>query len=43
MEAALLRAADGRRAAADLVADPAIRLRRPEDGYALLDRLVERN
>ncbi|MEU8312740.1 thioesterase domain-containing protein [Micromonospora sp. NPDC048887] len=42
VEAALLRAADGRRAAADLVADPAIGLRRPEDGYALLDRLVER-
>ncbi|MBO4138987.1 lantibiotic dehydratase [Micromonospora tulbaghiae] len=42
VEAALLRAADGRRPAADLVADPAIGLRRPEDGYALLDRLVER-
>ncbi|MFC0101061.1 thioesterase domain-containing protein [Micromonospora marina] len=42
VEAALLRAADGRRAAADLVADPAIGLRRSEDGYALLDRLVER-
>ncbi|MGW8643222.1 lantibiotic dehydratase, partial [Micromonospora chalcea] len=42
VEAELLRAADGRRPAADLVADPAIGLRRPEDGYALLDRLVER-
>ncbi|MFI2713602.1 thioesterase domain-containing protein [Micromonospora sp. NPDC018662] len=42
VEAALLRAADGRRDAADLVTDPAIGLRRPEDGYALLDRLVER-
>ncbi|WFE40018.1 thioesterase domain-containing protein [Micromonospora sp. WMMD998] len=42
VEAALLRAADGRRPAADLVADPAIGLRRPEDGYALLDRLVAR-
>ncbi|MEU3115766.1 thioesterase domain-containing protein [Micromonospora chalcea] len=42
VEAGLLRAADGRRPAADLVADPAIGLRRPEDGYALLDRLVER-
>ncbi|MET8067761.1 lantibiotic dehydratase, partial [Micromonospora sp. NPDC005313] len=39
---ALRRAAHGRRPAADLVADPAIGLRRPEDGYALLDRLVER-
>ncbi|MFJ8204519.1 thioesterase domain-containing protein [Micromonospora chalcea] len=42
VEAGLLRAADGRRPAADLVADPAIGLRRPEDGYALLDRLVGR-
>ncbi|WP_405093918.1 lantibiotic dehydratase [Micromonospora sp. NBC_01392] len=42
VEAALLRAADGRRHAAALVTDPAIGLRRPEDGYALLDRLVER-
>ena len=42
VEAARLAAADGRRCAADLVADPAIGLRRPEDGYALLDRLVER-
>ncbi|MGX1615004.1 thioesterase domain-containing protein [Micromonospora chalcea] len=42
VEAELLRAADGRRPAADLVTDPAIGLRRPEDGYALLDRLVER-
>ncbi|MFJ1542787.1 thioesterase domain-containing protein [Micromonospora chalcea] len=42
VEAELLRAADGRRPAADLVADPVIGLRRPEDGYALLDRLVER-
>ncbi|WP_262285284.1 thioesterase domain-containing protein [Micromonospora sp. MA102] len=42
VEAALLAAADGHRRAADLVADPAIGLRRPEDGYALLDRLVER-
>ncbi|PZF95302.1 thioesterase domain-containing protein [Micromonospora deserti] len=42
VEAALLAAADGRRPAHDLVTDPAIGLRRPEDGYALLDRLVER-
>ncbi|MFE9657766.1 thioesterase domain-containing protein [Micromonospora sp. NPDC006431] len=42
VEAALLAAADGHRSAADLVADPAVGLRRPEDGYALLDRLVER-
>ncbi|MEV0002886.1 thioesterase domain-containing protein [Micromonospora sp. NPDC050980] len=42
VEAALVRAADGRRTAADLVADPAVGLRRPEDGYAMLDRLVER-
>ncbi|WP_406108770.1 thioesterase domain-containing protein [Micromonospora globbae] len=43
VEAALLAAADGRRPARDLVADPAVGLRRPEDGYALLDRLVERD
>ncbi|MGS2618253.1 thioesterase domain-containing protein [Micromonospora sp. LZ34] len=42
VEAALLAAADGRRPARELVADPAIGLRRPEDGYALLDRLVDR-
>ncbi|MFU8874622.1 thioesterase domain-containing protein [Micromonospora sp. SL4-19] len=42
VEAALLAAADGQRSAADLVADPAVGLRRPDDGYALLDRLVER-
>ncbi|MEU4680992.1 thioesterase domain-containing protein [Micromonospora sp. NPDC023737] len=42
VEAALLAAADGRRSARELVADPAVGLRRPEDGYALLDRLVER-
>ncbi|MFG2104550.1 thioesterase domain-containing protein [Micromonospora echinaurantiaca] len=42
VEAALLAAADGRRPARELVTDPAIGLRRPEDGYALLDRLVER-
>ncbi|MET7751667.1 thioesterase domain-containing protein [Micromonospora sp. NPDC005367] len=42
VEAALLAAADGRRSARELVADPAIGLRRPEDGYTLLDRLVER-
>ncbi|MEU1606577.1 lantibiotic dehydratase [Micromonospora matsumotoense] len=42
VEAALLAAVDGRRPAHDLVADPAIGLRRPEDGYTLLDRLVER-
>ncbi|MEU6205015.1 thioesterase domain-containing protein [Micromonospora musae] len=42
VETALLTAADGRRAARELVADPTIGLRRPEDGYALLDRLVER-
>ncbi|MEO3778313.1 thioesterase domain-containing protein [Micromonospora sp. B11E3] len=42
VEAALLAAADGHRCARDLVADPAVGLRRPEDGYALLERLVER-
>ncbi|MEH1166773.1 thioesterase domain-containing protein [Micromonospora sp. CPCC 205539] len=42
VEAALLGAADGQRPAHELVTDPAIGLRRPEDGYALLDRLVER-
>ncbi|SCG49770.1 thioesterase domain-containing protein [Micromonospora halophytica] len=41
VEAALLAAADGR-PAVELVTDPAVGLRRPEDGYALLDRLVER-
>ncbi|NBE83205.1 thioesterase domain-containing protein [Micromonospora rubida] len=42
VEAALLAAADGYRPARDLVVDPAVGLRRAEDGYALLDRLVER-
>ncbi|WP_319459353.1 thioesterase domain-containing protein [Micromonospora sp. RTP1Z1] len=42
VEAALLAAADGRRPAHELVTDPTVGLRRPEDGYALLDRLVER-
>lgn len=42
MEAALLTAADGHRTARDVVTDPSIGLRRPEDGYALLDRLVQR-
>ncbi|MGB2569960.1 thioesterase domain-containing protein [Micromonospora citrea] len=42
VEAALLAAVDGRRPARELVVDPAIGLRRAEDGYALLDRLVER-
>ncbi|MFC4017172.1 thioesterase domain-containing protein [Micromonospora sp. GCM10011542] len=42
VEAALLALADGRRPARDLVADPGVGLRRPEDGYALLDRLVQR-
>ncbi|GAB3938202.1 hypothetical protein GCM10027614_17810 [Micromonospora vulcania] len=42
VEAALLAAAADGRPARDLVGDPAIGLRRPEDGYALLDRLVER-
>ncbi|MFI6265918.1 thioesterase domain-containing protein [Micromonospora sp. NPDC051006] len=42
VEAALLAAADGERPARELVTDPTIGLRRPEDGYALLDRLVER-
>ncbi|WP_229402071.1 thioesterase domain-containing protein [Micromonospora okii] len=42
VEAALLAAADGHRPARDLVADPALGLRRPDDGYTLLDRLVER-
>lgn len=43
VEAALLAAVDGRRPAVELVADPAVGLRRPEDGYALLDRLVARD
>ncbi|MEU2612184.1 thioesterase domain-containing protein [Micromonospora sp. NPDC007271] len=42
VEAALLGAVDGRRPAHELVTDPAVGLRRPEDGYALLDRLVAR-
>lgn len=42
VEAALLAAVDGHRPAYELVADPAVGLRRPEDGYALLDRLVAR-
>ncbi|MDG4758420.1 thioesterase domain-containing protein [Micromonospora sp. WMMD710] len=42
VEAALLAAADGHRTARDVVTDPSIGLRRPEDGYALLDRLVQR-
>ncbi|SCF04666.1 Lantibiotic dehydratase, C terminus [Micromonospora viridifaciens] len=42
VEAALLGAIDGRRPAHELVTDPAVGLRRPEDGYALLDRLVAR-
>ncbi|MFJ6198110.1 thioesterase domain-containing protein [Micromonospora sp. NPDC092111] len=42
VEAALLATVDGHRPAYELVADPAVGLRRPEDGYALLDRLVER-
>ncbi|MET7950184.1 thioesterase domain-containing protein [Micromonospora sp. NPDC005324] len=42
VEAALLTAADGNRTARDVVTDPSIGLRRPEDGYALLDRLVQR-
>ncbi|MDH6461929.1 surfactin synthase thioesterase subunit [Micromonospora sp. A200] len=42
VEAAVLAAVDGRRPACHLVADPALGLRRPEDGYALLDRLVAR-
>lgn len=42
VEAALLAACDGRRPAVDVVADPALGLRRPEDGYALLERFVER-
>jgi surfactin synthase thioesterase subunit len=42
VEAALLAAADGHRPAHELVTDPAVGLRRPDDGYALLDRLVER-
>ncbi|MFG1918413.1 thioesterase domain-containing protein [Micromonospora sp. NPDC048898] len=43
VEAALLGAADGHRPAHELVTDPAVGLRRPEDGYALLDRLVQRD
>ncbi|MBO4206787.1 thioesterase domain-containing protein [Micromonospora echinofusca] len=42
VEAALVARCDGRRPATEVVADPAIGLRRPEDGYAMLDRLVER-
>ncbi|WP_432906763.1 thioesterase domain-containing protein [Micromonospora matsumotoense] len=42
VEAALFAAVDGHRPAHELVADPAVGLRRPEDGYALLDRLVAR-
>ncbi|MEU8262192.1 thioesterase domain-containing protein [Micromonospora sp. NPDC048999] len=42
VEAALLAAMDGRRSAYVLVTDPAVGLRRPEDGYALLERLVAR-
>ncbi|MBO0871264.1 MAG: lantibiotic dehydratase, partial [Micromonosporaceae bacterium] len=42
VEAALLAGCDGRRPAAEVVADPAAGVRRPEDGYLLLDRLVER-
>ncbi|MFR9777625.1 thioesterase domain-containing protein [Micromonospora sp. MS34] len=42
VEAALLATVDGSRSAYDLVTDPAVGLRRPEDGYALLDRLVAR-
>ncbi|GAB3183378.1 surfactin synthase thioesterase subunit [Micromonospora palomenae] len=42
VEAALLAAVDGCRPAYQLVADPAVGLRRAEDGYALLDRLVAR-
>ncbi|MEH1016835.1 thioesterase domain-containing protein [Micromonospora sp. CPCC 206060] len=41
-EAALIARCDGRRSAVEVVADPAIGLRRPEDGYAMLERLVER-
>ncbi|MGW3612188.1 thioesterase domain-containing protein [Micromonospora sp. NPDC005163] len=42
VEAALLAAVDGRRPARDVIADASIGLRRPEDGYELLDRLVQR-
>ncbi|BCL17054.1 thioesterase domain-containing protein [Micromonospora sagamiensis] len=42
VEAALLAACDGRRPAAHVVADPGLGLRRPDDGYALLERFVER-
>ncbi|MFI6824113.1 thioesterase domain-containing protein [Micromonospora sp. NPDC050187] len=42
VEAALLAACDGRRPAVHVVADPDLGLRRPDDGYALLERFVER-
>ncbi|GAB3143121.1 hypothetical protein GCM10027290_18980 [Micromonospora sonneratiae] len=42
VEAALLAACDGRKPAVTVVSDPKLGLRRPEDGYTLLDRLVER-
>ncbi|SCL28083.1 Surfactin synthase thioesterase subunit [Micromonospora pallida] len=42
VEAALLAACDGRRPAAQVVADPTLGLRRPDDGYALLERFVDR-
>ncbi|MGW0435652.1 thioesterase domain-containing protein [Micromonospora sp. NPDC003197] len=42
VEAALLAACDGRRPAVEIVADPTLGLRRPEDGYTLLDNFVER-
>jgi surfactin synthase thioesterase subunit len=41
-EAALLVACDGKQSAAAVVADPAVGLRREDDGYTLLANLVER-
>ena len=42
-EAALLAACDGKQPAAAVVADPAVGLRREDDGYTLLENLVERD
>jgi hypothetical protein len=41
-EAALLAACDGKQPAAAVVADPAVGLRREDDGYTILANLVER-
>ncbi|GAB2935035.1 hypothetical protein GCM10027280_23650 [Micromonospora polyrhachis] len=42
VEAAMLAACDGSRPAVTIVSDPSLGLRRPDDGYPLLERLVER-